>query len=190
MNNIYKGNIFIYIIIIFFIYCYSFNCFAIEEITDTIKVVQSNTEKNITLKSLDNSKSTLTAISLSFLMPGLGQVYVEKYWKAPIFFATASVLWYYLIDNHIKANNYKKKIDEIVNTNSTELNYYKERHEDAIDNRDISSLYLIGVYTLAAIDAYVGVYLFDFNIGSNNLKLYTIPRNIDNGIILNINFRF
>ena len=151
-------------------------------------------DDNYLNKQIDTSytaqkKSTTGAILRSLALPGWGQIYVEHYWRAPIFFAGATTLLYFVIDNHLKANDLKKQIDIIENKNAPEVNLLKRKYENAIDNRDLSALCLIGVYTLATIDAYAGAHLFDFKIGNNELKINAIP-SVETGVKLQIRYKF
>lgn len=109
------------------------------------------------------SKSPTTAMWRSLALPGLGQLYVESYWKAPIFFAATGALVYLIVDNQIKFADYSNRLDAMTksdpNYNVTLL--YREYYRD---NRDMSGFYLLGVYILAAVDAYVGAHLYDFQV--------------------------
>jgi len=58
---------------------------------------------------------------------------------------------------------------------------------NAVDNRDISMLYLFGVYILSIVDAYAGAHLFDFKILDYNMRFdfiasSTYPSNSNVGI--------
>lgn len=111
-------------------------------------------------------KSPLNAILYSLLVPGLGQVYVQQYWKAPLFFAGAIVMYYYSIKHHKDFLNYSRQYDEIsiINPQDPSLLFLKVRRENSRDNRDISIFFLVGVYGLSMLDAYVGAHLFSFDV--------------------------
>jgi hypothetical protein len=116
------------------------------------------------------SKSPTGAIYRSLAMPGWGQLYVESYWKAPIFFAATGTLIYFIIDNQIKYSDYENRL---IGMSKNDIDYqitklYREYYRD---NRDMSGFYLIGVYVLAAVDAYVGAHLYDFQV-DDKLSMY------------------
>ena len=100
-------------------------------------------------------------------MPGLGQYYVKSYWKAPIFFGGAVGCYYGIFSNHSK---YISKEKEWINAkNETKPDAYKIEYlrrwkEQYRDWRDQSGMYLIGVYLLASVDAYVDAHLYNFDV--------------------------
>lgn len=199
-NKNSKFIIYLYFFAILFIHCFYSNlCFASTENSDLEE--NDNLISSIELYNYSDNKSNkieieaaptknpLYAVGLSFAFPGLGQVYVENYWKAPIFGIAAGVVWYMVIDNHLKSRDYQKELDAIVDKDSYNWKYMNEKRENAIDNRDLASLYLIGVYALAAVDAYVGAHLFEHNFGNAKLKIMPFA-DYDNGISLNIGLNF
>ena len=123
------------------------------------------------------TKSPAGAMFRSLTFPGWGQIYVENYWKAPVFICAAGFLWYRIISNHIDYNDYKKQLSQIENQYSFEYSIISGRMVSAVDNRDISGLYLLGIYILSMVDAYSGAHLFDFKINSN--LSYTIAPAVD-----------
>lgn len=127
------------------------------------------------------SKSPTQAILYSLLLPGMGQLYVESYWKVPLFVGASGTLIYLIVDNNKKFNNLEKqwKILDDTDPNKSRLKLEKEYYRD---QRDMDAFYLFGVYVISAIDAYVGAHLYDFNV-SDNLALHILP-NSYNGIML------
>jgi hypothetical protein len=115
------------------------------------------------------SKSPSGAVWRSLALPGWGQYYVESYWKAPIFLAGAGTCVYFIIDNNNKFNDKQSQIDKLIKIDpkSSLIELYKRQREVYRDNRDQSAFFLLGVYALSAIDAYVGAHLFDFNVDEN-----------------------
>ena len=161
-------------------------------------------------------KSTTKAIVYSLIFPGLGQVYTENYWKVPIFAGAAGTLVYFIADNWSKYNGkvdeiavIDSRIDDLemqislIEENGedvpSELTYALSVAEDSLDlqkrwkelyrdNRDLSGLYLMGVYLIATVDAYAGAHLFDFNV-DENLAFAVLP-NIRRGVTLNLYYKF
>lgn len=119
------------------------------------------------------TKSPTGAIYRSLILPGWGQWYVESYWKAPIFLAGALGLYGSIIYNHIEFRNYADLLEGMEKSNP-EYDITLLRREFFRDNRDMSGFYLIGVYVLATVDAYVGAHLFDFEV-DESLSIGLIP---------------
>ncbi|MCU0427584.1 MAG: DUF5683 domain-containing protein [Candidatus Kapabacteria bacterium] len=110
------------------------------------------------------TKDPVLAVALS-LIPGLGQIYVESYWKAPIFlagFGTAIGFTIYNANLVALADSILAVSDST--RSSTFLSSITRQREIFRDLRDISIVAIVGVIGLAAIDAYVGAHLFDFDV--------------------------
>jgi hypothetical protein len=133
----------------------------------------------ISIKSLaqdnDNSsfQSAHKASILSAIIPGTGQIYNKKYWKAPIIYASLATSIYFIYDNNNKYNTYKEaylrreqgEIDDyfdIYNNNQliTITDYYQR-------NRDVSYIITTAIYLLNIVDASVDAHLFDFDISED-----------------------
>jgi hypothetical protein len=128
---------------------------------------QSDTTKPKAKKSsYVMSKSPGGAIWRSLAVPGWGQLYVESYWKAPIFFVGAGTLIYLIIDNQIKFADYDRRTSKMARTDP-DYNMAKLYREYYRDNRDMSGFYLLAVYILGTVDAYVGAHLYDFQVDDN-----------------------
>ncbi len=139
---------------------------------DSTQVVATEIPKNLTDTSKYSElaqKSPLGAILRSLAIPGWGQIYVQQYWKAPIFFAGAVVMYYYVFKHNKDYLDYSQQYDRLkeINPNSIELYYLKIRKENSRDNRDISIFFLCGVYALSILDAYVDANLFNFNVNES-----------------------
>ncbi len=147
-----------------------------EAETDTIKpkpLKDFVKEVPISKKTFEMTKSPTKAVLFSFLLPGLGQYYVESYWKVPVFLGATGVLTYLIIDNHNKYSDEQKKYD-VMDDTDPDKSRSKVVKEFYRDQRDQDIFYLSGVYILGAIDAYVGAHLFDFNVSDDlTLKFQT-----------------
>ena len=136
-----------------------------------------------------NSKSATGAIIRSLVLPGWGQIYVENYWKSPIFFGAAASLTYLIIWNNNQFIEKKNLFNqtEAGNPNDPMLPAIKNSKEFYRDNRDKSAFFLAGVYILAAVDSYVGAHLFDFDVGDDlSLK---ISSNVERGAIFTLSLK-
>lgn len=127
----------------------------------------------VSKKTFVMTKSPTTAVILSLLLPGAGQFYNESYWKAPLFLGATGVLTYLIFDNHSKYSKEQDKYDKmnISDPNKIQSKVIKEYYRD---QRDQDVFYLAGVYIFAAVDAYVGAHLYDFNVSDElTLKVNT-----------------
>lgn len=136
--------------------------------TDTIPKNDTILGNNLlNIESPKNSyKSPFGAAFRSLILPGLGQIYVEKYWKAPLFFVGAGIMYYYVFKHQKDYKDLSRKYDALKSENPDDLNLYflKLKRENALDNRDISIFFLVGIYALSMLDAYVDAHLFNFNV--------------------------
>lgn len=131
------------------------------------------------------TKSPVSAVLLSLLMPGLGQLYVESYWKIPLFLGATGVLTYLIVDNHKKFIKFEDEWERMSDYDQNKNLWYLKK-EFYRDNRDRSAFYLLGVYIINAIDAYVGAHLYDFNV-DDNIQVYL---NYYNGFKFSLNYHW
>ena len=121
-------------------------------------------------------KSPSTAVLYSFLLPGLGQVYTESYWKVPIFTGAAAASAFFIISNQSSFASASQEYDAAIAAGQTATitNTLLRKREFYRNNRDVAGLALLLTYALAAVDAYVGANLYDFNV-SSDLTLQLAP---------------
>jgi hypothetical protein len=174
---------------------------AQESKTDTITGADSTVLKH----------SPRKAVIMSAVLPGLGQVYNQKYWKVPIIYAALGTLTYFIIDYNKKYNTYVNAYDDYLAyqkgdktrtsfqnirrlENFDDKTYFLKRYKDFYRRwRDLDVLILTGVYVLNIIDANIDAHFFYFEIGDDitlNVNPYIQPyRNSQNiGLSLNIKF--
>ena len=151
-------------------------------------------------KKREFNPNPTTALWMSALCPGLGQVYNRRYWKLPIVVGAFVGLSYGMSWNNRMFNDYSRAyrdaMDDDPETRSY-MNFYpptvKESDLDmawlqkALKNkrtyfrryRDICVLAMVGVYALSIIDAYVDASLAHFDI-SPDLSMQVAPTLLDN----------
>ena len=168
----------------FLFFCYSFSN-AQNSDTSSVQIPSSNT--------VIPQKSPMNAVAYSFLFPGLGQMYVESYWKAPLIAGAAGFFVYQIIHNHTlyteKLQQYNDAIAAGKSPILPEVNLVKRQKEYYNNNRDLNALWLLGVYGIAAVDAYVGAHLFEFDV-SDNLSLRILPDPINNAGLVSARIQF
>lgn len=147
---------------------FSFQLRTEEPIGDST-IANRKSSKKDTLTTTKGTKSPIGAMLRSLALPGWGQVYVNQYWKAPLFFGGAAIMYYYTFKHNSDFLNYSREYDEISKENPQDPRLYllKVRRENSRDNRDISIFFLAGVYGLAMLDAFVDAHLFNFNVNEN-----------------------
>lgn len=122
-----------------------------------------------------HSKDPFTAAILS-IIPGAGQLYIESYWKAPVFFAGFAAAIGFAVYNNNQVNLLSAQLAD-GNVSLSFRDALLRQREIFRDLRDISILAAVGVAGLAAIDAYTGAHLFDFDVSDEwSGTLHISPR--------------
>jgi|AntAceMinimDraft_17_1070374.scaffolds.fasta_scaffold00716_14 hypothetical protein len=139
-----------------------------------------------TSEQIDSSKVKLhspkKATIMSAVVPGLGQIYNKKYWKAPVIYGGFAILGYFIYTNNDKYQTFRKSynyridgdpltIDEYSNYTEANLleikNYYRK-------NLELTYIITGFLYIFNIIDACVDAHLFYFDI-SDDLSLKIEP---------------
>ncbi len=125
--------------------------------------------KAVTDSSLTLTKDPTRAVVYSLLLPGWGQYYTESYWKIPLFTGTAAVSAWAFFRNNADYLNTSELYDQAVaaGADASVQNTLLRQREAFRDNRDLAGVIFLVTYGLAAMDAYVGAHLFDFDVGDN-----------------------
>jgi len=127
--------------------------------------------------------SPLKATVLSAVLPGSGQIFNKKYWKAPIVYAGLGTCIYFISDNTKNYHFWKdayiafNDTDPLTNPtgraaglSNTALNTNQLAYKKLLD---VSYMSLLGVYALQIIDANVDAHLFSFDVSPNLSLRYT-----------------
>lgn len=161
-----------------------------QQTSDTLSLVVEEP-----LKIHSPKKATI----LSAVLPGAGQIYNKKYWKAPIAWGGLAVCVYFIDDNTKNYRLYKEayiaELDDDPSTNNeTGFNFetVEARMEQSRRWLDLSYISLAAVYALQIIDANVDAHLFYFDV-NEDLSVSWAPYSVTNvglnpGIGLTINF--
>lgn len=140
-----------------------------------------STEKPIAIKSSGHSPSKATWMSVA--LPGLGQIYNDKWWKTIVVYAGFATTGYFIVENNrelkywtniidVRLDGDPNTIDEydgIYSTNQlfSAQNYYRRY-------RDLSIIIAVGIYGLQILDANVDAHLYDFDV-SDDLSFHWEP---------------
>ena len=118
------------------------------------------------------TKSPTGAIYRSIALPGWGQWYVERYWKAPLFFGATAFTITNVIYQHHQFTTKQQAFDNT--TNPIEKSILLQQKENSRNQRDLFAFFTLLIYGVAAIDAYTDAHLFDFTV-TENTKISTTP---------------
>jgi len=128
--------------------------------------------------------SPLKATFMSALLPGLGQIYNQKYWKTPIIYAGFTGILYYANYNNYVYNKYKDEYDikiRIKNGEDLEDPYPGANENNLLSQketwrryRDLMYISLGILYVAQIIDANVDANLFDFDM-NEDLSFHVEP---------------
>jgi hypothetical protein len=143
--------------------------------------------KSDSVKKFEMKKSPWTAVGLSAMMPGLGQLYNHSYWKIPVVLALGGYLGYEIVKNNNTFLDYRDKYVASQSLYPLDgdliLKQYREFYRDQRDN---FILYFGLFYLINLVDAYVDAHLFDFNV-SDKIN-FTIDKNKVPNLNIKINF--
>ncbi len=119
------------------------------------------------------------AALLSALLPGAGQIYNRKYWKAPIAWIGLGTCIYFIQDNNKQYERFKNDYLAVIDNDPNTVDEYDGRvsasalratADQYLQWRDLSYIILAGVYILNVMDAAVDGYFVRFDVG-NDLSL-------------------
>ncbi|MDC1068356.1 DUF5683 domain-containing protein [Candidatus Kapabacteria bacterium] len=134
-----------------------------------------NSEPSINEKSekaiFGLEKNNTTNAIIFSIIPGGGQVYNKSYWKAGLLFGGGLALTANLIFND---NNFVKTRDLISSGDftGTVLDNLKLEKEFYQDTRDRMGFFILVLYLVSTVDAYVGATLNVFDV-DDNISFYS-----------------
>lgn len=132
------------------------------------------TFEEVTKRERVNPLAPSKAAFFSAVLPGLGQIYNKRYWKAPIVWgAIGTGIYVYSYNNteYKRARNaFKRRLagftdDEFFGRISDEA--LEEAQENTQRDRDLALVITIALYALNIIDANVDAHLKQYNVDDN-----------------------
>lgn len=154
--------------------------------TDTIAASPKTEAKKDTAKK---RHSPQRAVYLSLALPGAGQIYNRKYWKAPIAWGMLGVTIFLAIENHEEYREFydgfmeirrRDQADEPINTPDAPFGGQFTPQQlitlqnQRLQSRDGMIILAVVSYALILVDAYVDAHLFEYDI-SDDLTLNLEP---------------
>ncbi len=117
--------------------------------------------------------SPTKAAMLSATLPGMGQIYNQKYWKVPIIYAGFGTLYYFLDMNSSEYRKWRQawiaRVDGNPNTIDDFPRHSAAMLERAVDfyrrNLEITYILTAALYLLNILDASVDAHLMNFDVG-------------------------
>ncbi len=138
----------------------------------------SNAEYTLLKQAADSNKLNRPqkATLLSAVLPGAGQIYNKKYWKAGLVYAGAAGLIYMYKSNIDSMRSYQQAYVQRQDGDSATIDTkyalltdaavksYRDYHRRL---KDISILGFFGLYALQIIDANVDAHLYEFKVNED-----------------------
>ncbi len=110
----------------------------------------------------------------SALLPGLGQIYNDSWWKVPILYAGLGLTVYYIDFNNRQRIEWETLAKELIaqqeagqTIDTNALRVYRRRADTWRKNRDLLYLVTLGVYVLNIAEAAIDAHLKGFDVGEN-----------------------
>lgn len=164
------------IILALLIFTTSFNAFSQKDST-SVKGVKVKGKIEVT-DDFYNPLSPSKAAFYSAIFPGMGQIYNKKYWKAPIVWGAMGTSIYFYLDNNSEYKRFRRAFkqreaglqDEFTQDDGTEVisrDGLVNAQNILRQNRDLSLLATIILYTLQIVEASVNAHLMQFNTSDN-----------------------
>jgi hypothetical protein len=159
------------LILITILFFSSFNAIAQ---TEGKLIVEKDTTRLPGKQPVQNPLAPAKAAFYSALVPGGGQIYNKKYWKAPIVWGAMGTSLYFYSWNNKKYHEYrdaykdllqgKTLTGELAGIDEERLIRAQKYHQK---NRDLSALITVGIYILQIVEANVNAHLMQFNVNEN-----------------------
>ncbi len=128
--------------------------------------------------------SPTKAAMLSATLPGLGQIYNQKYWKVPVIYAGFGTLIYFIDWNNDNYQTYRKawlaRVDGNPHTTDDFPRHSTANLERAMNhyrrNLEVTYILTAALYMLNILDASVDAHLMTFDVGESlSLNLQPVP---------------
>ena len=114
------------------------------------------------------------ASTLSAIFPGLGQIYNDSWWKAPIIYVGMGTSIYFIDYNNQKRKDYTRWAEELIEKqkngetiSENELRVFRSNADYWRKNRDLVFLTTLAIYGLNIIEASIDAHLKGFNVNDN-----------------------
>ena len=181
-----KNNILTFLILLFSLHLYCQK--------DSTRVKERKSKENLFIQEgLYKPLAPAKAAFYSAILPGMGQVYNKKYWKAPLVWVALAAPTYFYLNNNSEYKRFRTAYklrktglqdeftDDLGNV-SVSLETLEKAQEQLMENRDLSLMWGVILYVLQIIEASVNAHLLQFNTDDN---LSFRPTFVKNPILFN-----
>jgi len=151
---------------------------------DTTKIIRLNDSVQTKIDKKKHYTKPRIATIMSICLPGLGQVYNGKWWKAPIIYAGFAGLGYVFYTNNVRYYSFKNAlilsqeptsngyaVVDGRNWTTTQLQTQKLEYKRF---RDLAAIGISIIYVLNIVDANVDAHLKTFDV-SDDLSIHVDP---------------
>lgn len=140
--------------------------------TEGVEIIKPKKEKIVTLDTSAPYHSPKRAMIYSAIIPGAGQIYNQKYWKAPIVWAGFAAFGYFINQNNREYKRFRTAYNYRVDTLASTVSEFPTADPALIANerdiyrkwRDLSIILTVGWYAINIIDANVDAHMFTFDV--------------------------
>jgi hypothetical protein len=163
-------------IAVFLILFLSSNLFSQKDSTNVEKI--KSKEKLFVQEGIYKPLAPAKAAFYSAILPGMGQIYNRKYWKAPIVWgALAAPTYFYLTNNSeykrfrtaykLRKSGFQDEFTDDLGNVEVSLETLETAQEQLRENRDLSLMWGVILYVLQIVEASVNAHLLQFNTDDN-----------------------
>ena len=111
--------------------------------------------------------SPKTASILSMALPGMGQIYNRKYWKAPLVWGGLGAAAYFMVENRRLMRDMNSEFALLYASGSAPSASQIQERDRLRNNRDLAILGGTAFYALQIIDATVDAHFYKFDINQD-----------------------
>lgn len=152
----------------------------------SVSPVSAQDADTVSVKPVVKSHKPNTAVFMSAVVPGLGQVYNKKYWKVPIIYGAGGAFAYYLgyyQDKYSKFRNAletgKEGQEYLIDGRTYDYQSLSQGRDFYRRYRDLNILGLSAIYFLNIVDAMIDAHFFYYDV-SDDLSMYIQPAVFNN----------
>jgi hypothetical protein len=143
-----------------------------ETAADTVKALKDTLgfkAEKVKAAEEASGKSPTLAMLLSTVLPGAGQVYVQRYYTIPIIWGFGYYFGKAWNDQNNRYHQWSDSVSASVraDTLGKGSDLFRSIRDFYRDDRDRFAFYLAIVYILNIVDAYVGASLYSFDVSDN-----------------------
>ncbi len=146
---------------------------------DTVDVRRGTAPVDADTVAAQNAPSPRGALLRSILLPGWGQWYNDKPYKAAFFSATTAGLLSWAVAAHRDVSRTGDELQRLRQEAPFDprITALQQLQQDQAARRNTRALYVVLAVTAAALDAYVDAHLAEFDAHGPTLALIMEPRN-------------